>query len=203
MALRVPESKFWDHFYRPKPPPKPPFRPSRNPNRTSKSDFWPFYWIWPFSHWNSHWSQKKLRTAEGVVLQQKQKVFRNLWTKWNNLKPCRSWNFNFHQNKNHPTQPGWKRSRGLSWSPSNYEELGWKRYFLMSEWDQNGTRTSVAIDINTRLPSVAIMYPLWLPHSHNVADSCAFLTYFYHLSHTAVTVIIQTGPSRVPNLPHI
>ena len=23
MALRVPESKFWDHFYRPKPPPKP------------------------------------------------------------------------------------------------------------------------------------------------------------------------------------
>ena len=96
-----------------------------------------------------------------------------------------------------------KRSRGLSWSPSNYIELGWKRYFLMSEWDQNGTRTSVAIDINTRLPSVAIMYPLWLPHSHNVADFCAFLTYFYHLSHTAVTVIIQTGPSRVPNLPHI
>ena len=96
-----------------------------------------------------------------------------------------------------------QRSRGLSWSPSNYEELGWKRYFLMSEWDQNGTRTSVAIDINTRLPSVAIMYPLWLPHSHNVADFCAFLTYFYHLSHTAVTVIIQTGPSRVPNLPHI
>ena len=96
-----------------------------------------------------------------------------------------------------------QRSRGLSWSPSNYEELGWKRYFLMSEWDQNGTRTSVAIDINTRLPSVAIMYPLWLPHSHNVAELCAFLTYFYHLSHTAVTVIIQTGPSRVPNLPHI
>ena len=96
-----------------------------------------------------------------------------------------------------------ERSRGLSWSPSNYEELGWKRYFLMSEWDQTRTRTSVAIDINTRLPSVAIMYPLWLPHSHNVADFCAFLTYFYHLSHTAVTVIIQTGPSRVPNLPHI
>ena len=107
MALRVPESKFWDHFYRPKPPPKPPIRPSRNPNRTSKSDFWPFYWFLPFSHWNSHWSQKKLRTAEGVVLQQKQKVFRNLWTKWNNLKPCRSWNFNFHQNKNHPTVLVW------------------------------------------------------------------------------------------------
>ena len=91
MALRVPESKFWDHFYRPKPPPKPPFRPSRNPNRTSKSDFWPFYWFLPFSHWNSHCNRKKLRTAEGVVLQQKQKVFRNLWTKWNNMKPCRSW----------------------------------------------------------------------------------------------------------------
>ena len=71
-------------------PPKPPKRYLRNPNRTSKSDFWPFYWFWSFSHWNSHWSQKKLRTAEGVVLQQKQKVFRNLWTKWNNLKPCRS-----------------------------------------------------------------------------------------------------------------
>ena len=102
MALRVPESKFWDHFYRPKPPPKPPFRPSRNPNRTSKSDFWPFYWFLPFSHWNSHCNRKKLRTAEGVVLQQKQKVFRNLWTKWNNLKPCRNWNAKFHQNKNHP-----------------------------------------------------------------------------------------------------
>ena len=96
-----------------------------------------------------------------------------------------------------------QRSRGLSWSPSNYEELGWKRYFLMSEWDQNRTRASVAIDINARLYSVAIMYPLWLPHSHNMTDFCAFLTYFYHLSHTAVTVIIQTGPSRVPNLPHI
>ena len=38
-----------------------------------------------------------------MVLQRKQKVFQNLWTKWNNLKPCRSWNFNFHQNKNHPS----------------------------------------------------------------------------------------------------
>ena len=43
MALRVPESKFWEHFYRPKPPPKPPKRHLRNPNRTSKSDFWPFF----------------------------------------------------------------------------------------------------------------------------------------------------------------
>ena len=39
-----------------------------------------------------------------MVLQRKQKVFQNLWTKWNNLKPCRSWNFNFHQNKNHPSE---------------------------------------------------------------------------------------------------
>ena len=67
------------------------FRHCMNPNRTSKSDFWPFYWFLPFSHWNSHCNRKKLRTAEGVVLQQKQKVFRNLWTKWNNMKPCRSW----------------------------------------------------------------------------------------------------------------
>ena len=100
-------------------------------------------------------------------------------------------------------QSSFQRSRGLSWSPSNYEELGWKRYFLMSEWDQNRTRASVAIDINARLYSVAIMYPLWLPHSHNMTDFCAFLTYFYHLSHTAVTVIIQTGSFRVLNLPHI
>ena len=25
-----------------------------------------------------------------------------MWSKCNNLKPCRSWNSNFHQNKNHP-----------------------------------------------------------------------------------------------------
>ena len=67
----------------------------------------------------------------------------------------------------------------------------------------NRTRASVAIDINARLYSVAIMYPLWLPHSHNMTDFCAFLTYFYHLSHTAVTVIIQTGSFRVLNVPHI
>ena len=48
MALRVPESKFWDHFYRPKPPPKPPKRHLRNPNRTSKSDFWPFFYFGHF-----------------------------------------------------------------------------------------------------------------------------------------------------------
>ena len=58
--------------------------------------------FWPFSHWNSHWSPKNLRTAEGVVVEQKQKLFWNQGTKWNILKPCRSWNSNFHQNKNHP-----------------------------------------------------------------------------------------------------
>ena len=48
MALWVPESKFRDHFYRPKPPPKPPKRHLRNPNRTSKSDFWPFFYFGHF-----------------------------------------------------------------------------------------------------------------------------------------------------------
>ena len=50
-----------------------------------KNDFW------PFSHWNSHWSPKNLRTAEGMVVERKQKLFWNQWTKWNILKPCRSW----------------------------------------------------------------------------------------------------------------
>ena len=80
--------------------------------------FWPFYWFLPFSHWNSHCNRKKLRTAEGVVLQQKQKVFRNLWTKWNNLKPCRSWNYNFHQNENPPN---------IKWGPKGKAPL-------MSNW---------------------------------------------------------------------
>ena len=38
-----------------------------------------------------------------MVVERKQKLFWNQWTKWNILKPCRSWNSNFHQNKNHPT----------------------------------------------------------------------------------------------------
>ena len=131
-----------------------------------------------------------------------------VWVKEDCLSVCIVWNCclqrSFCQTVWHLWQMTWvQRSRGLSWSPSNYEELGWKRYFLMSEWDQNRTRASVAIDINARLYSVAIMYPLWLPHSHNMTDFCAFLTYFYHLSHTAVTVIIQTGSFRVLNLPHI
>ena len=52
-----------------------------------KNDFW------PFSHWNSHWSPKNLRTAEGMVVERKQKLFRNQWTNWNNLKAYRSWTF--------------------------------------------------------------------------------------------------------------
>ena len=47
--------------------------------------------FWPFSHWNSHWSPKNLRAAEGMVVERKQKLFWNQWTKWNILKPCRSW----------------------------------------------------------------------------------------------------------------
>ena len=84
--------------------------------------------------------------------------------------------------------------------PTNYEEFVWKRYFPMSEWDQNWTRSSVAIDINTRLSLEAIMYPLWLPRSHNMADFHAFWTYFTHLSHTVVTVIIKTGTFGALNL---
>ena len=38
-----------------------------------------------------------------MVVEQKQKLFWNRGTKWNNLKPCRNWNSKFHQNKNHPT----------------------------------------------------------------------------------------------------
>ena len=38
-ALWVPESKFWDHFYRPNTPLKPPRRHLRNPNQTLKVIF--------------------------------------------------------------------------------------------------------------------------------------------------------------------
>ena len=72
-------------------PLKPPFSRFGNNFRPRKSDFWPFYWFWSFSHWNSHWSRKILRTAEGRVVHQKQKLFWKSETKWNNLKPCRSW----------------------------------------------------------------------------------------------------------------
>ena len=72
-------------------PLKPPFSHFGNHFRPRKSDFWPFYWFWSFSHWNSHWSRKILRTAEGRVVHQKQKLFWKSETKWNNLKPCRSW----------------------------------------------------------------------------------------------------------------
>ena len=72
----------------------------------------------------------------------------------------------------------------------------------MSEWDQNRTRSSVALNINTRLFLVAMVYLLWLPHSHNMADFHAILAYFYHLFDTAVTVTNETGTSGVLNLPH-
>ena len=71
-------------------PLKPPFRHFGNHFGPWKSDFWPFYWFWSFSHWNSHWSRKILRTAEGRVVYQKQKLFWKLETKWNNLGPCRN-----------------------------------------------------------------------------------------------------------------
>ena len=57
--------------------------------------------FWSISHWNSHWSRKILRTAEGRVVHQKQNLFWKSETKWNNLKPCKSWNSKFHQNKNY------------------------------------------------------------------------------------------------------
>ena len=72
----------------------------------------------------------------------------------------------------------------------------------MSEWDQNRTKSSVALDINTGLSFVAIVYLLWLPHSYNMADFHAILAYFHHLFTTAVTVTIETGISGVINLPH-
>ena len=68
----------------------PPFSHFGNHFRPRKSDFWPFYWFWSFSHWNSHWSRKILRTAEGRVVHHKQKLFWKSETKRNNLKPCRN-----------------------------------------------------------------------------------------------------------------
>ena len=41
--------------------------------------------------------------CKALALQQKQKLFWNMWTKWNNLKPSRSWRNNFCLNKNHHT----------------------------------------------------------------------------------------------------
>ena len=46
--------------------------------------FWPFYYFWSFSHWNSHWSRKKVPTWEGKVIEQEQKQFWNQWTKEQN-----------------------------------------------------------------------------------------------------------------------
>ena len=61
----------------------------------------------------------------------------------------------------------------------------------------------MALNINTGLSLVAIVYLLWLLHSHNMADFHAFLAYFHHLFNTAVTVTIKTGTLGVLNLPHM
>ena len=89
MALGVPESKFKDHFSIQIPPLKPPFRHFGNHFGPWKSDFWPFYLFWSFSHWNSHWSRKKVPTWEGKVVEQKQKQFWKPWGKWQNLGACK------------------------------------------------------------------------------------------------------------------
>ena len=72
--------------------------------------------FWPFSHWNSHWSPKNLRTAEGMVVERKQKLFWNQWTKWNILKPCRSWrNQIFWIRITLPTYANMKHTRMAKW----------------------------------------------------------------------------------------
>ena len=73
------------------PPLKPPFRPFGNHFGPRKSDFWPFFLFWSFSHWNSHWSRKKLPTWEGVELQRKQNMFWDQWSNENNLGTCTIW----------------------------------------------------------------------------------------------------------------
>ena len=103
MALRVPESKFWDHFSIQIPPLKPPFRHFGNHFGPRKSDFWPFYLFWSFSHWNSHWSQKNLSPWEGVELQRKQNMFWDQWSSGNNLGTCTKGVSEIFENKNPPT----------------------------------------------------------------------------------------------------
>ena len=46
-------------------------------------------WFWSISHWNSHWSRKKVPTWEGKVVEQKQKQFWKPWGKWQNLGACK------------------------------------------------------------------------------------------------------------------
>ena len=70
-------------------PLKPPFRHFGNHFGPRKSDFWPFYLFWSFSHWNSHWSRKKVPTWEGKVVEQKQKQFWKPWGKWQNMGACK------------------------------------------------------------------------------------------------------------------
>ena len=77
------------HFSIQIPPLKPPFRHCGNHFGPRKSDFWPFYLFWSFSHWNSHWSRKKVPTWEGKVVEQKQKQFWKPWGKWQNMGACK------------------------------------------------------------------------------------------------------------------
>ena len=72
-------------------PLKPPFRHFGNHFGPQKSDFWPFYFFWSFSHWNSHWSRKFLSPWEGVELERKQNMFWNQWSNENNLGTCTIW----------------------------------------------------------------------------------------------------------------
>ena len=115
-------------------PLKPPFSRFGNNFRPRKSDFWPFYWFWSFSHWNSHWSRKIFRTAEGKVVHQKQNLFWKSETKWNNLKPCKSWNSKFHQNKNHLNITFHKFSRHVNctWLSFQFQSrLPFKEQFIL------------------------------------------------------------------------
>ena len=59
-----------------------------------------------------------LRTAEGRVAEQKQKVFWNLWTKWNNLKPCRSW-----RNEIFWIRITLMQYYAVSWNPTHYHTI--------------------------------------------------------------------------------
>ena len=120
MALRVPESKFWDHFYRPKPPPKPPKRHLRNPNRTSKSDFLPFcvfliflpHFLWAFfehgpyfsNGQNSHFPESKCWTPIFFVTRKT-----NAIRKWNVLFQKTALKFS-HWNVDPPSAPVYKNA---------------------------------------------------------------------------------------------
>ena len=67
-------------------PLKPPFRHFGNHFGPWKSDFWPFYWFWSFSHWNSHWSQNVFGEGLPIELERKQKLFCDPYCKRNGIK---------------------------------------------------------------------------------------------------------------------